>query len=122
MNDCITHFMYFIFRVTTVSICEDSSLISVGFSDSTIRVFTLTPNKLRAMKSGEDLEIIDRDSGLFCSSVLKNINNISLNVIFFFSVMAKMFKQCLSTIPPIPAKQTIIAHRNSLNTNNHRSP
>lgn len=108
MNDCITHFMYFIFRVTTVSICEDSSLMSAGFADSTIRVFTLTPNKLRAMKSGEDLEIIDRDSGLFCSSVLKNINNISLNVIFFFSVMAKKFKQCLSN--------------NSNKTNNHRSP
>lgn len=48
--------------VTTVNICEDSSLLSAGFSDSTIRVFTLTPNKLRSMKSGEELEIIDRDS------------------------------------------------------------
>ena len=41
--------------------------MSAGFSDSTIRVFTLTPNKLRAMKSGEELEIIDKDSGLFCT-------------------------------------------------------
>ncbi|XP_052079379.1 transcription initiation factor TFIID subunit 5-like isoform X2 [Mytilus californianus] len=48
--------------VTTVNVCEDSSLMSAGFADSTIRVFTLTPSKLRGMKSGDDLEIIDKDS------------------------------------------------------------
>ena len=50
-------------RVTAVSVCEDSSLLSAGFSDSTIRVFTLTPNKLRSMKSPEELELIDKDTG-----------------------------------------------------------
>ena len=80
MSDSIAHFMHSIFRVTTVNICEDSSLLSAGFSDSTIRVFTLTPNKLRSMKSGEELEIIDKDSGLFIYS--ESINYISLEVIF----------------------------------------
>ncbi|XP_041374129.1 transcription initiation factor TFIID subunit 5-like [Gigantopelta aegis] len=48
--------------VTSVDISEDSKLICAGFADSKIRVFTLTPNKLRSMKPPDELEIIDREA------------------------------------------------------------
>ena len=51
------------FSVTSIDISEDSKLICAGFADSKIRVFTLTPNKLRSMKSSDELEIIDRETG-----------------------------------------------------------
>ena len=43
---------------------DDSSLMSVGFSDSKIRIFSLTPEKLRAMRPADDLGIIDKEAGL----------------------------------------------------------
>ena len=51
------------FRVTSVDISEDSSLVSAGFADSTIRVFSITPNKLRSMKPADELNLIDREAG-----------------------------------------------------------
>lgn len=42
---------------------EDSSLLAVGFTDSIIKVWTLVPQKLRAMKSAEQLQDIDREAG-----------------------------------------------------------
>jgi transcription initiation factor TFIID subunit 5 len=42
-------------------ISEDSSLLSVGFSDSVIRVWPLTPSKLKVMKPSPELEIIDKE-------------------------------------------------------------
>lgn len=47
---------------TCAEICEDSSLIAVGFSDSTIKVWSLTPSKLREMKPSDQLKEIDRDA------------------------------------------------------------
>lgn len=41
---------------------EDSSLLAAGFSDSTIRVWALTPCKLKTMKPAPDLEHLDKDS------------------------------------------------------------
>ena len=41
---------------------EDSSLLAAGFSDSMIRVWSLTPNKLKKMKPAADLEMIDKES------------------------------------------------------------
>ena len=49
--------------VTCAEICEDSSLLGVGFADSIIKVWSLTPQKLRAMKSAEALQDIDREAG-----------------------------------------------------------
>lgn len=43
-------------------ISEDSSLLAVGFSDSSLRVWALTPAKLKGMKSANDLELIDREA------------------------------------------------------------
>ena len=53
----------FHYSVTCVDIAEDSSLMSCGFGDSNIRIWTLTPNKLRAVKQLEDLELIDKEAG-----------------------------------------------------------
>ena len=51
-------------RVTSVDICDDSSLMAAGFADSSIRVWSLTPNKLRGMKPPDDLNLIDKEAGL----------------------------------------------------------
>lgn len=42
-------------------VAEDSSLLAVGFSESVIRVWSLTPQKLKVMKSASDLELIEKD-------------------------------------------------------------
>ncbi|KAI5641492.1 WD40 associated region in TFIID subunit, NTD2 domain-containing protein [Phthorimaea operculella] len=44
-------------------ICDDSTLLAVGFNNSIIKVWTLTPVKLRGMKSAEKLQDIDREAG-----------------------------------------------------------
>jgi len=50
-----------LYTVTCAEIAEDSSLIAIGFSDATIKVWTMTPAKLREIKSTEQLKDIDRD-------------------------------------------------------------
>lgn len=47
--------------VHCTEISEDSALLAAGLSDSTIKVWSLTPNKLKAMKSAAELELIDRE-------------------------------------------------------------
>ncbi|XP_026321818.1 transcription initiation factor TFIID subunit 5 isoform X2 [Hyposmocoma kahamanoa] len=47
----------------SADICDDSTLLAVGFNNSTIKVWTLTPVKLRGMKSAEKLQDIDREAG-----------------------------------------------------------
>lgn len=47
---------------TCADICDDSSLLAVGFSNSTIKVWTLTRMKLKGMKSAEKLQDIDREA------------------------------------------------------------
>ena len=49
-------------RVTCVEFCEDSSLLAVGFSDSILKVWSLVPQKLRAMKPAEQLADIDKEA------------------------------------------------------------
>ncbi|KAF4518033.1 hypothetical protein B566_EDAN009266 [Ephemera danica] len=48
--------------VTCAEYAEDSSLLAVGFADSAIKVWSLVPQKLRAMKSAEQLSDIDKDA------------------------------------------------------------
>ncbi|EAT41277.1 AAEL007067-PA [Aedes aegypti] len=50
------------YTVTCAEICEDSSLIAIGFSDSSIKVWSLSPIKLREMKAADLLKEIDRDA------------------------------------------------------------
>lgn len=49
--------------VTAAEVAEDSSLLAIGFSDSCIKVWSLVPQKLRLMKTGEQLQDIDREAG-----------------------------------------------------------
>jgi len=48
--------------VTCVEICEDSSLMAVGFSDALLKVWSLVPQKLRVMKSADLLSEIEKDA------------------------------------------------------------
>ncbi|XP_055911957.1 transcription initiation factor TFIID subunit 5 [Eupeodes corollae] len=48
--------------VTCAEISEDSSMVAVGFTDSSIKVWSLTPAKLREMKTAEQLKDIDKDA------------------------------------------------------------
>lgn len=51
------------FSVTAAEVAEDSSLLAIGFGDSCIKVWSLVPQKLRLMKTGEQLQDIDREAG-----------------------------------------------------------
>ncbi|GBP73856.1 Transcription initiation factor TFIID subunit 5 [Eumeta japonica] len=44
-------------------ICDDSTMLAVGFQNSSVKVWTLTPNRLRGMKSAEKLQDIDKEAG-----------------------------------------------------------
>lgn len=59
----------FVFRVTCVEISEDSSLLAVGFSDSVLKVWSLVPQKLRGLKSADQLAEIDKESGNHCCCI-----------------------------------------------------
>ncbi|KAM6105366.1 transcription initiation factor TFIID subunit 5 [Pterocles gutturalis] len=48
--------------LTAVDITDDSSMIVGGFADSTVRVWSLTPKKLRSVKTAADLSLIDKES------------------------------------------------------------
>jgi transcription initiation factor TFIID subunit 5 len=49
--------------VVCAEISDDSSSLAVGFTNSQIKVWSLVPQKLRAMKSAEKLQDIDYEAG-----------------------------------------------------------
>lgn len=59
---CFYTFLNSYLGVTVADISEDSTLLAAGFGDSSMRVWTLTPNKLKAMRSAHELETIDKDA------------------------------------------------------------
>ncbi|XP_046821914.1 transcription initiation factor TFIID subunit 5 isoform X1 [Vespa velutina] len=59
---CFYTLLNTVHSVTAAEVAEDSSLLAVGFSDSAIKVWSLVPQKLRLMKSGEQLQDIDREA------------------------------------------------------------
>ncbi|XP_059164243.1 transcription initiation factor TFIID subunit 5-like [Physella acuta] len=48
--------------VTSVDVTDDSSMMAAGFADGNVRVWSLTPNKLREMKDPDDLDMIDKEA------------------------------------------------------------
>ena len=46
----------------SVDVSNDSSLLAAGFADSNIRVWTLTPQKLRKVKPADALKEIDAEA------------------------------------------------------------
>ncbi|XP_050418483.1 transcription initiation factor TFIID subunit 5 [Patella vulgata] len=59
---CFYTFLNSAHGVTCIDISEDASLISAGFADSAIRVHSIVPGKLRSVKTGLELELIDKDA------------------------------------------------------------
>lgn len=59
---CFYTLMNSAYTVTCAEVSEDSSLVAIGFSDSLIKVFSLTPGKLRELKAADALKEIDRDA------------------------------------------------------------
>ncbi|XP_023011595.1 TATA-box binding protein associated factor 5 [Leptinotarsa decemlineata] len=47
------------YSVCCAEITEDSSMLAVGFNDSIVKVWTLVPQKLKAMKTAEQLEDVN---------------------------------------------------------------
>lgn len=59
---CFYTILNAVHSVTAAEVSEDSSLLAVGFSDSIIKVWSLLPQKLRAMKTGEALADLEKDA------------------------------------------------------------
>ncbi|XP_042288567.1 transcription initiation factor TFIID subunit 5 isoform X2 [Thunnus maccoyii] len=59
---CFYSFLNAYQGLTAVDFTDDSSLIAGGFADSTVRVWSVTPKKLRKVKSAADLNMIDKES------------------------------------------------------------
>ena len=55
--------MIFVFSISAIDISDDSSLLVYGAGDSQIRIQSITPSKLRCMKSVEQLNDIDKEAG-----------------------------------------------------------
>lgn len=45
-----------------MEISDDSSLLAAGFADSNIRIWTLTPKKLRSIKPAEILQELEKEA------------------------------------------------------------
>ncbi|KAK2098930.1 Transcription initiation factor TFIID subunit 5 [Saguinus oedipus] len=65
--DCLPSICFYTFLnayqgLTAVDVTDDSSLIAGGFADSTVRVWSVTPKKLRSVKQASDLSLIDKES------------------------------------------------------------
>ncbi|VDP17213.1 unnamed protein product [Soboliphyme baturini] len=50
--------------VCSCEITEDSSLLSVGYRDSLVNIFSLSPEPLKPLKPFSELEKLDKDSGI----------------------------------------------------------
>ncbi|XP_069950406.1 transcription initiation factor TFIID subunit 5 [Cherax quadricarinatus] len=59
---CFYTFLNATGNITAVDISDDSSLLAYCTSDSQVRVQSITPSKLRCMKSAEQLNDIDKDA------------------------------------------------------------
>ena len=70
---CFYTFLHVHDSLNCVEIAEDSSLAAGGFEDSTIQIWSLTPQKLRVLKSVTDLSKIDKEA----DDVLERIMNVS---------------------------------------------
>uniref|UniRef100_A0A1B6DEK0 Transcription initiation factor TFIID subunit 5 n=1 Tax=Clastoptera arizonana TaxID=38151 RepID=A0A1B6DEK0_9HEMI len=60
--------------VTCAEISEDSSILAIGFSDSIVKLWSLMPQKLRAMKSAEILQEIDNEADDVLARIMDDRN------------------------------------------------
>ena len=74
--------MYTIFNAkeahNTAALCatlaEDSSMIAIGFSDSTVRVWALTPANLKQLRPAHELEDLDKEGDDISKQMLDDEN------------------------------------------------
>ncbi|XP_061405194.1 LOW QUALITY PROTEIN: transcription initiation factor TFIID subunit 5 [Lethenteron reissneri] len=59
---CLYTFLNAYQGLSCCDISDDSSLVAAGFSDSTVRVWSLTPKKLRCIKPSSELVLIDKEA------------------------------------------------------------
>ena len=80
--------MLYIDSATCACVSDDSSLMSVGFNESQLRVFSLTPEKLRSMKPADDLNVIDKEAG--ASGMSPRVDTLSMHKETYNLVMCHM--------------------------------
>ncbi|XP_075697205.1 transcription initiation factor TFIID subunit 5 [Rhinoderma darwinii] len=68
--------------LTAVDVTDDSSMIAGGFADSTVRVWSLTPKKLRGVKSTSDLNVIDKESDDVLERIMDEKTASEMKVLF----------------------------------------
>ncbi|KAM4702591.1 transcription initiation factor TFIID subunit 5 [Rhinophrynus dorsalis] len=68
--------------LTAVDITDDSSLIAGGFADSTVRVWSLTPKKLRSVKNATDLSLIDKESDDVLERIMDEKTSSEMKVLY----------------------------------------
>lgn len=83
-----TFYCDFFLPFHSAEISDDSSLIAIGFADSVIKVWSLTPSKLREMKPAEQLKDIDRDAGIYADKAFQK----HFLILFFLSS-----RRCIGT-------------------------
>ncbi|XP_066267952.1 transcription initiation factor TFIID subunit 5-like [Branchiostoma lanceolatum] len=49
-------------NVSAVGVSEDSSLLAAGFEDSNVRVWSLSPQRLRTMRNASELDQLDKEA------------------------------------------------------------
>lgn len=59
-------------RVCCAEITEDTTRMAVGYGNSSVQVFALNEDKLKPMRSMDELELLDQDSG-FCFEYVRYI-------------------------------------------------
>ncbi|XP_015748883.1 PREDICTED: transcription initiation factor TFIID subunit 5-like [Acropora digitifera] len=76
--------------LNTVSISEDSSLLSGGFEDSCVRVWSLTPKKLRMLKPPSELAQIDKEAEDVLERIMDHrfVSYSSENLLLEFSLVS----------------------------------
>ena len=64
LQQCFTYLVCYIYcSVSCCTFTDDSSMLAAGMEDSQIRVWTLSQNKLRAMKGVDELNMLDKEAG-----------------------------------------------------------
>ncbi|OCT69991.1 transcription initiation factor TFIID subunit 5 [Xenopus laevis] len=79
---CFYSFLNAYQGLTAVDITDDSSLIAGGFADSTVRVWSLTPKKLRSVKSSSDLSLIDKEADDVLERIMDEKSSSEMKILY----------------------------------------
>ncbi|KAG8551636.1 hypothetical protein GDO81_004190 [Engystomops pustulosus] len=85
--DCLPSICFYTFLnayqgLSAVDVTDDSSMIAGGFADSTVRVWSLTPKKLRSVKGTSDLNLIDKESDDVLERIMDEKTASEMKVLF----------------------------------------